>query len=840
MKNYCNESLQSAPVLRTLPMNTYLPTDQVRWPNALPDTTMQPPYSTPTILPFSSIEECQLPHPTPVIHSSVSPNPILCAEPGVYFPAGSKADLPGKTYSCPIPNPSMPYLQSITSSGGSDLVPTFTHFSGIRLQTLHLSRTSLFHLPLPLALPQYDSSRSVMVPKPFIEDDRTPIRNTQPLPHRLIKTTVGAHRQASLNILPKNARFLTLIPNTPTIVSNLPAISGDIARQTAETTLEHLLSAAGIGPNNQPAFFESHKIGYPTGLSDPPQSRYKALNTDYFEIVGPENDIRYTTKIHAFLNANPYREWSKVPPQFNPQVHLLTAHFLNQADPSTFASPLLDEDGNVWPRLFAHFTDTKENDVVRYVRLAFDAQRHSGKDGFEAIERVPEDLLRKAVKAHIDKHFGDMLDIPAESCISITTESSNRQDQCKVLVAVRLACSTMVDKITASKDRSTFSAKLNIPIRSMPCLAPQANNRMEPLLVEHTITGVFKRLVKTRGMQEPYAIVVLWAKSNSDPQSVATYTMKCLAEAEKRHNQDYPHEPITRPEGAIVTTDYEPATGTGQHQKAVFRFSISTSAFASYLVQMVPTLPAFDRLTTCWHNGDERVAIRVCLDSERTDAISAHFNRATSDSQGLAAESSQQIENHIDLIQDSIHTIATIYSEDRHRAEQRHQESQEALNMLQMNNQSLYAGMAGMQMTSQAQFGVFLANQALSDLRMQLFSYPKDSQEYNDIKEEIDAAKQTVKEAQLIYQQTLQQSNLAIQNANPILHQQRLVNNAPTTPEANITNNSPTRERDESGGSPSKRGHLTHHGRVAEEEGSLVSSVMRTEHHIEEGMSIDP
>ncbi|SCZ90185.1 BZ3500_MvSof-1268-A1-R1_Chr9g10743 [Microbotryum saponariae] len=206
MKNYCNESLQSAPVLRTLPMNTYLPTDQVRGPNALPDTTMQPPYSTPTILPFSSIEECQLPHPTPVIHSSVSPNPILCAEPGVYFPAGSKADLPGKTYSCPIPNPSMPYLQSITSSGGSDLVPTFTHFSGIRPQTLHLSRTSLFHLPLPLALPQYDSSRSVMVPKPFIEDDRTPIRNTQPLPHRLI-------------------------------VSNLSAISGDIARQTAETTL---------------------------------------------------------------------------------------------------------------------------------------------------------------------------------------------------------------------------------------------------------------------------------------------------------------------------------------------------------------------------------------------------------------------------------------------------------------------------------------------------------------------------------------------------------------------------------------------------------------------------
>ncbi|SDA05396.1 BZ3501_MvSof-1269-A2-R1_Chr12-1g03380 [Microbotryum saponariae] len=191
-------------------------------------------------------------------------------------------------------------------------------------------------------------------------------------------------------------------------------------------------------------------------------------------------------------------------------------------------------------------------------------------------------------------------------------------------------------------------------------------------MVEHTITGVFKRLVKTRGMQEPYAIVVLWAKSNSNPQSVATYMMKCLAEAEKRHDQDYPHEPITRPEGTIVTTDYEPATGTGQHQKAVFRFSISTSAFASYLVQMVPTLPTFDRLATCWHDGDECVVIRVCLDSERADAISARFNRATPDSQGLAAKSSRQIENHIDLIQDSIHTIATIYSEDRHRAEQCH------------------------------------------------------------------------------------------------------------------------------------------------------------------------
>ncbi|KDE09086.1 hypothetical protein MVLG_00803 [Microbotryum lychnidis-dioicae p1A1 Lamole] len=325
-----------------------------------------------------------------------------------------------------------------------------------------------------------------MVPKPFFENDGTPIRNIQPLQHRLS-------------------------------ITNLPAISGDISKQTAEATLEHLLSTAGIGPNDQPVFFESHKIGYPTGLSDPPQSRYKALHTDYFEIVGPENDIRFTTKIHDFLNANPY---------------------------------------------------------------PFDAQRHSGKDGFEVIERAPEDLLRKAVKAHIDKHFEDMLDVPAESCISITTESNARHDQCKVLVAVRLAGSTMVDKITASKARSTFSARLNIPIRSMSRLAPQANNKMEPLLVEHTITGVFKRLVKTRGMQEPYAIVVLWAKSNSDPQSVATYTMKCLAEAEKRHEQDYPQEPITRPEGAIVTTDYEPATGTGQHQKAVFRFSISTSAFS--------------------------------------------------------------------------------------------------------------------------------------------------------------------------------------------------------------------------------------------------------------------
>ncbi|SGY79489.1 BQ5605_C008g05146 [Microbotryum silenes-dioicae] len=409
--------------------------------------------STPTILP--SIEERQFPHPMPnlrpvTIHFPVPPNPILCAGPGVYVPADSQADLPEKTYSGQIPNSSTPYQQPITPSCGSDLVPTFTHFSGIRPQTLHLLRASLFNLLLSLVFPQYGFSYPTMVPKPFFENDAN-----------------------------------------------------------GWATLEHLLSTAGIGPNDQPVFFESHKIGYPTGLSDPPQSRYKALHTDYFEIVGPENDIRFTTKIHDFLNANPYREWRKVPPQFNPQVHLLMAQFLKKAGPSTFDSPLLDEDGNVWPRLFAHFTDTKENDVVRYVRLAFDAQRHSGKDGFEVIERAPEDLLRKAVKAHIDKHFEDMLDVPAESCISITTESNARHDQCKVLVAVRLAGSTMVDKITASKARSTFSTRLNIPIRSMSRLAPQANNKMEPLLVEHTITGVFKRLVKTRGMQEPYAIVVL-------------------------------------------------------------------------------------------------------------------------------------------------------------------------------------------------------------------------------------------------------------------------------------------------------------------------------------------
>ncbi|SGY44121.1 BQ5605_C001g00118 [Microbotryum silenes-dioicae] len=215
-----------------------------------------------------------------------------------------------------------------------------------------------------------------MVPKPFIENDCTPIRNTQPLPHRLI-------------------------------VSNLPAIFGDIAKQTAEASLEHL-SMAGIGPNHQPAFFESHKIGYPTGLPDPPQSRYKALNTDYFEIIlagkRSRSSLPVTSsipqKIHAFLNANPYREWSKVPPRFNPRVHLLTAQFLNRADPSTFATPLLDGDGNLWP--------------------------------------PPEDLLRKAVKAHIDKHFEDMLDVPAESCISVTTESSTRHDRTAAIEPLRL------------------------------------------------------------------------------------------------------------------------------------------------------------------------------------------------------------------------------------------------------------------------------------------------------------------------------------------------------------------------------------------------------------------
>ncbi|KDE06571.1 hypothetical protein MVLG_03068 [Microbotryum lychnidis-dioicae p1A1 Lamole] len=83
------------------------------------------------------------------------------------------------------------------------------------------------------------------------------------------------------------------------------------------------------------------------------------------------------------------------------------------------------------------------------------------------------------------------------------------------------------------------------------------------------------------------------------------------------------------------------------------------------------------------------------------------------------------------------------------------------------------------------------------------------------------------------------QSNLVIQNANPILHQQRLANNASTPTEANITNNSPTREGDESGGSPSKRGRLTHHARLAYGEGSLVSSVMGTKRRVEEGLSID-
>ncbi|SGY14211.1 BQ5605_C010g06102 [Microbotryum silenes-dioicae] len=247
--------------------NTYFPA-RLCCPNTLPDTTTQPSYSTPTILSIPSVEGCQLPHPMsnlrPVTHSSVSPNPVFCAaKPGSYFPAELLADLPEKTYPCPTPNSSTPYQQSITSSGGSDWFPTFTHFPRIRPQTSNLFQASLFHLLLPLALPQYDFSRSARVPKPVIENDCTPIRNTQPLSHRLI-------------------------------VSNLPAISGDIAKQTAEATLEHL-SETGIGPNDQSAFFESNKVGYPTGLSDPPQSRYKALDTDYFEIIGPENDIQYTT-----------------------------------------------------------------------------------------------------------------------------------------------------------------------------------------------------------------------------------------------------------------------------------------------------------------------------------------------------------------------------------------------------------------------------------------------------------------------------------------------------------------------------------------------------------------
>ncbi|SGY66911.1 BQ5605_C004g02720 [Microbotryum silenes-dioicae] len=110
--------------------------------------------------------------------------------------------------------------------------------------------------------------------------------------------------------------------------------------------------------------------------------------------------------------------------------------------------PLVDENGNPWPRLFARFTDTKESDVVRYVRLAFEAQRHSGKDDFDVVELAPEDAIIQAVKAHLDKHFEDMFDVPAGSCISIITDFRTLHYQCKVLVAIQSASSNMVDKIT--------------------------------------------------------------------------------------------------------------------------------------------------------------------------------------------------------------------------------------------------------------------------------------------------------------------------------------------------------------------------------------------------------
>ncbi|SCZ92686.1 BZ3500_MvSof-1268-A1-R1_Chr5-2g08104 [Microbotryum saponariae] len=54
--------------------------------------------------------------------------------------------------------------------------------------------------------------------------------------------------------------------------------------------------------------------------------------------------------------------------------------------------------------------------------------------------------------------------------------------------------------------------------------------------------------------------------------------------------------------------------------------------------------------------------------------------------------------------------------------------------------------------------------------------------EYHDLKQKLEGARQAAKDAQLSYQQTLQQSNLAIQNANPVFQQQQLAYNAPTTP----------------------------------------------------------
>ncbi|SGZ01888.1 BQ5605_C033g11171 [Microbotryum silenes-dioicae] len=277
-----------------------------------------------------------------------------------------------------------------------------------------------------------------MVPRPYVETDFRAIRTTQPLAHRLV-------------------------------ISNLPATSDNIAKLTAEVTIEHLLVQAGISVNEHPVFFQSHEVLNLTGLSDPPQSRYKALNTDYFEIIGPKDEIEFTSKIFSFLNNDsmPYY-------------------------PSSFESEL--------------------NDEVRWVRLAFDSVKHSGKESYDIIERAPEEAIRKAIKAHLDKHFEDMKNVPAESCISVTNDSGTRGDQCKVLVAVRMASAFMVDKITATKDRSTLSAKVNIPMRPTSRLTPQVTT--EPLLVEQTIVGVFKRIVKTRGMREPFAIGVLGAMSS--------------------------------------------------------------------------------------------------------------------------------------------------------------------------------------------------------------------------------------------------------------------------------------------------------------------------------------
>ncbi|SCZ90999.1 BZ3500_MvSof-1268-A1-R1_Chr1-3g02462 [Microbotryum saponariae] len=609
----------------------------------------------------------------------------------------------------------------------------------------------------------------------------TAIRTTQPLAHRLV-------------------------------ISNLPATSDNIAKLTAEGTIEHLLVQAGISVNEQPVFFQSHEVLNLTGLSDPPQSRYKALNTDYFEIIGPKDEIEFTSKIFSFLNndSKPYY-------------------------PSSFESELVDENNHRWPRLFAHFTDVKENDEVRWVHLAFDSVKHSGKESYDTIERAPEEAIRKAIKAHLDKHFEDMKNVPAESCISVTNDSGTRGDQCKVLFAVRMASAFMVDKITATKDRSTLSAKVNIPMRPTSRLTPQVTT--EPLLVEQTITGVFKRIVKTRGMREPFAIVVLWAKSNRDPQSVASYLMSCLKDAETRHAAEYPQDPITRPKGTIVTTDYEPATGPGQHQKAVFRFSVSTSALATHIVQMVPFLPAHDRFGTSWHDGDERVVIKVCLDNERADAISARFNKATSESQGAIAESARHIENRIDMIQDVFQTLATTYAEDKRRNEQIAQETRQMMHALHMSNQALFSSLSGVQASGQAQFAVMTASTQLSNLRMELLfsNHPKDSQEYQELAREVQEARRTVCDAQAAYQQTQHQVTLALRQASPVYLQQ-LAHDGPTIPNGNNASGAADNamdEREESGGSPSKRGRHNQEGDVHTTSPQPQS---RSEH---EGMSID-